>query len=181
MAHFSHWRELETPAAREAIARIQATGAILRSQAPILNHINADAEVWAKMWQMQVRLGIIPYYMFIARDTGSRRHFEIPLSEALNIYQGAIKSVSGLARKARGPSMSCGPGKIEVQGVVDIKGEKVFVLRFLQGRNSDWVDRPFFAAYDPQASWMDDLRPAFGEKRFFFEDEYDAMRKEAEA
>ena len=180
MAHISHWQELETVAAKKAIRQIQGTGAIIRSQAPVLNHINADSEVWSLMWQNQVRLGIIPYYMFIARDTGSRRHFEIPLAEALEVYQQAIKNVSGLARKARGPSMSAGPGKVEVQGVAEIRGEKVFILRFLQARNSDWVDRPFFAEFDSQASWLDELRPAFGEERFFFEEEYEAMRSEVE-
>ena len=181
MAHVSHWNELRTAAAVEAITRIQGTGAVIRSQAPVLNHINADPDVWATMWQDQVRLGIVPYYMFMARDTGSRRHFEIPLAQALEIYQEAVKKVSGLARKARGPSMSAGPGKVEVQGVTEIKGEKVFVLRFLQSRNPDWVDRPFFAGFDPDASWLDDLKPAFGEERFFFEEEYEAMRIEAEA
>ncbi len=47
-------------------------------------------------------------------------------------------------------------------------------LRFLQGRNSDWVHRPFFAKYDPKAIWFDDLVPAFGEEKFFFTDEYNA-------
>ena len=32
-----------------------------------------------------------------------------------------------------------------------------------------WVGRPFFARYDPQATWLDELRPAFGEEQFFFE------------
>ena len=73
--------------------------------------------------------------------------------------------------------MSAGPGKVEVQGVAEIHGEKVFVLRFIQGRNSDWVQRPFFAKYDPEATWLDQLIPAFGEKKFFFQDEYDAMCK----
>jgi KamA family protein len=181
MAHISHGNELRTSAAVEAIKRIQGTGAVIRSQAPVLNHINADPEVWAEMWQNQVRLGIIPYYMFMARDTGSRRHFEIPIVQALDIYQKAIKKLSGLARKARGPSMSSGPGKVEVQGVAEVKGEKVFIMRFLQSRNPEWVDRPFFAKYDTRASWLDDLKPAFGEERFFFEEEYEAMRTEAES
>jgi hypothetical protein len=47
----------------------------------------------------------------------------------------------------------------------------VFVLSFLRGRNREWVGRPFFARFDPAATWLDDLRPAFGERRFFFEDE----------
>ncbi len=29
--------------------------------------------------------------------------------------------------------------------------------------------RPFFARYDPEAIWLDDLTPALGERRFFFE------------
>jgi hypothetical protein len=46
----------------------------------------------------------------------------------------------------------------------------VFALRFIQGRNPDWVQRPFFARYDEGATWLDELEPAFGERRFFFED-----------
>jgi hypothetical protein len=69
--------------------------------------------------------------------------------------------------------MSAGPGKVEIQGVADIQGERVLVLRFLQGRNPDWVNRPFFARFDPEATWLDDLRPAFGQRRFFYEDEYE--------
>jgi hypothetical protein len=35
--------------------------------------------------------------------------------------------------------------------------------------------RPFLAKYDENATWLDQLEPAFGEDRFFFEDEYRAM------
>jgi len=64
---------------------------------------------------------------------------------------------------------------VEVQGITEIQGEKVFVLRFIQGRNMQWVQRPFLAKYDENATWLDQLEPAFGEDRFFFEDEYRAM------
>jgi hypothetical protein len=60
---------------------------------------------------------------------------------------------------------------VVVDGVSTIKGEKVFVLKFLQGRRPGWVGKPFCAKFDPQAFWLDDLRPAFGEKEFFFEEE----------
>ena len=36
----------------------------------------------------------------------------------------------------------------------------------IQGRNPDWVARPFFAKYDPNAKWMNDLKPAFGDTFF---------------
>ena len=170
MAHFNHWRELSTDAAEAAVARIRGTGAQIRSQGPVLAHINDDPSVWQRMWTMQVRLGVIPYYMFVERDTGAFRYFKIPLVRTWEIYREAVRQVSGLGRTARGPSMSAGPGKVEVQGVSEIAGEKVFVLRFLQGRNPDWVHRPFFARFDPSAAWLDDLQPAFGEQRFFFEE-----------
>lgn len=179
MAHFNHWREMETPIVREAIRRIQATGAIIRAQAPVVRHINDDPEVWARMWRTQVELGIIPYYMFVERDTGAKRYFEVPLERTYHIYREAIKQVSGLARTARGPSMSAGPGKVEIQGIDEINGEKVFLLRFIQGRNPDWVQKIFFAKYDPQATWFDDLVPAFGEEKFFFSDEYQAMHEQS--
>ena len=72
--------------------------------------------------------------------------------------------------------MSAGPGKVEIQGVAEVHGERVFVLRFLQGRNPAWVQQPFFAAHDEEATWLDQLRPAFGAERFFFEQEYAAMQ-----
>ncbi|MCL7488623.1 MAG: lysine 2,3-aminomutase [Desulfobulbaceae bacterium] len=175
MAHFNHWRELSTPMAREAIRLVRSTGAVIRSQSPLLAHINDDAEVWARLWREQVRLGIVPYYMFVKRDTGASRYFRVPLAKALQIYREAVTKVSGIARTVRGPSMSVGPGKIEVQGVAEVQGEKVFVLRFIQGRNPDWVQRPFFARYDKHATWLDHLRPAFGKDEFFFQPEYRNM------
>lgn len=178
MAHYNHWRELETDIARQAIARVRATGAQIRSQGPLLNNINNSAADWARLWNTQVRLGIIPYYMFVERDTGARHYFELPLAQAWRVYREAMKSVSGLGRTARGPTMSAGPGKVEVQGVTEIASEKVFVLRFIQARNPDWVQRPFFARYDEEAGWLNHLKPAFGEQRFFFEDEYEAMQRQ---
>ncbi len=162
MAHVNHWRELETEAARRAIARIQGTGAVIRSQAPLMRGINDSADVWAKMWREQVKLGVVPYYMFVARNTGAQRFFEVPLSRCYEIYRDAIQRVSGLGRTARGPSMSAEPGKVEIQGVTEIGGEKVFVLRFVQARDAALVQRPFFAKYDPEATWLSDLEPALG-------------------
>lgn len=172
MAHFNHWREMDTDICERAVERIRATGAQIRTQGPLLAHINDDPDDWAGLWRKQVRLGIVPYYMFVERDTGAHHYFKVPLVRAWEIYREAVQRLSGLARTARGPSMSAGPGKVEVSGVAEVGGEEVFVLRFLQARNPDWVNRPFFAGCDPDATWMDDLKPAFGEREFFYEAEY---------
>lgn len=176
-AHFNHPRELDTDAVKQAIARIRQTGAQIRTQSPVLRNINDNPDLWAKMWRTQVDLGCIPYYMFIARDTGAKKYFELPLEKCWDIFRKAYRQVSGICRTVRGPSMSDHAGKIQVMGVSEVMGKKVFVLRFLQGRNSKWADIPFFAEYDPKATWFDQLKPAFGQKKFFFESERGKIEK----
>jgi hypothetical protein len=60
-------------------------------------------------------------------------------------------------------------------GINEIKDEKVMVFRMIQGRNPNWVARPFFAKYDEEAIWYTDLKPAFGEDKFFFTDELNSF------
>ena len=175
MAHYSHPVELETEISQLAVRRIVDSGAVVRCQAPLIRHVNDSARVWQRMWDLQVSLGAIPYYMFIERDTGARGYFEVPLARALRIYQGAISKVSGLARTARGPSMSCMPGKVMIDGAAYVGDERVFVLKMIQGRNPQWVNRVFFAKYDERATWLDQLVPTFGRNEFFFEEELQRM------
>jgi len=169
MAHFSHPRELGTEAARRALRRVENTGAVVRCQAPLVRHVNDRAELWGDLWREQVRLGAVPYYMFVQRDTGPRAYFEVPLATAHRIFVAAARQVSGLGRTVRGPVMSARPGKILIDGVAELEGERVFVLKMIQGRDPSWAGRVFFARYDPTATWLDDLEPAFGETEFFFE------------
>ena len=169
MAHSSHSRELEPDIAQLAVKRVIGAGAVIRCQAPLIRKVNDNANVWAQLWRKQVQLGMIPYYMFIERDTGAKAYFEVPLIRAFKVFNEAYNQVSGLCRTVRGPSMSASPGKVLVDGVTEVGGEKVFALKFLQGRDPSWVNRIFFAKYDSKATWLDDLKPAFGEDAFFFE------------
>ncbi len=179
MAHFNHPVELSTDAVRQAIRRVRSTGAQIRTQSPVMRNINDDPAVWSEMWRTQVNNNCIPYYMFVARDTGAQDYFAVPLVRAWDIFRNAYQKVSGVCRTVRGPSMSCSPGKVQVLGVNEIpvggRQQKIIALRFIQGRNPDWVGRPFFAEYDERAAWLDDLKPAFGESAFFFEDELQEM------
>jgi len=177
MGHYNHWVELSTDIAEEAIRRIRDTGAQIRTQSPLIKHINDDPQVWVKMWREQVRQGCIPYYFFVERNTGAKNYFSIPLERAFHIFRNAYIQVSGLARTVRGPSMSALPGKVMLEGIAEINGEKVFSLIFLQGRNPDWCKRPFFARYDPEATWLNELKPAFGEEKFFYQNELEEMQK----
>jgi len=168
MAHFSHTRELESSLVADAVRRIKSAGGVIRTQAPLIRSINDDTATWAGMWRTQMRMGMVPYYMFVERDTGPQGYFAVPLARAHEIFRDAYASVSGLCRTVRGPSMSATPGKVCVDGVVEVAGEKVFALHMIQARNPAIVGKPFFARFDPNAIWLSDLEPAFA-SRFPFD------------
>jgi len=170
MAPSSHPTEMATDLHDDAVKRIQDTGAVIRTQAPLIRTINDDPQIWETMWRTQVRAGMIPYYMFVERDTGPQDYFAVPLARAYEVFTDAYRNVSGLARTVRGPSMSATPGKVCVDGITEICGEKVFVLSLIQARDPQLVNTPFFAKYDDQAVWLFDLEPALGATHFPYED-----------
>jgi KamA family protein len=192
MGHYTHPIELEPEIAKQAVRRIRSTGAVIRMQGPVIRHVNDDPELWAALWRNGVRLGIIPYYMFVERDTGARNYFEIPLFKAYEIFRQAYSRVSGLARSVKGPSMSALPGKIRILGVIPVRDmfdggaaaarcvaangdaavgpeDHIFVCDFIQARDPSLVGSIFFAAVDRHAVWFDQLRPAFATGRFGFQ------------
>jgi L-lysine 2,3-aminomutase len=168
MGHYCHPVELSTGIARQAAGRIRATGANIRMQSPLIRHVNNHPDIWADLWRDGVRLGCIPYYMFVQRDTGAQGYFEIPLARCWEIFRGAYRQVSGMARTVRGPSMSAFPGKVHILGVTQIGPRRAFMLEYLQARQPELVRRPFFARFDPQATWYDQLRPFSEQDRPFF-------------
>ena len=168
IAHVNHPTELRTEIVERAIQRVRSTGAVIRVQSPVVRHVNDSADAWAELWRKSVRFGMVPYYMFVERDTGPRSYFEIPLIRALDIFQNAYRRVSGLGRTARGPCMSAFAGKVVIDGVLEEDGERRFLLRYLQARDSAWVNQPFTARYDAEATWFDELYPARDQYRHFF-------------
>lgn len=157
MAHFSHPKELQTEKLVKAVNRLRDTGIVIRTQAPIIGGINDSPEAWRDMWAQSVALGMIPYYMFIARDTGAHQYFSVPLFEAYHIFTEAYSKISGLAKTVRGPSMSASPGKVLVSGVTGFGEDRKFILKFIQARNPELINKPFFARFDPEATWLDEL------------------------
>jgi L-lysine 2,3-aminomutase len=186
MAHLSHPVELEPAIARTALARIRDTGAVVYCQAPIIGRVNNDAAAWARLWRAEQRAGAVPYYMFVARDTGPRDYFKVPLARAAEVFRDAYSTLPGLARTVRGPVMSTTGGKVVVDGVVDerdgpdgagrldranaavdgVPGApgtgRFFQLRYLQARDPRLVGRPFRAVYSADAAWIDELELAPG-------------------
>jgi aspartate/methionine/tyrosine aminotransferase/L-lysine 2,3-aminomutase len=157
MAHLSHPRELEPEIARSALQRIRNSGAVVYCQAPLMARVNDDPAVWGQLWRSELALGAVPYYMFVARDTGPRDYFKVPLSRAVQIFGSAYRTLPGLARTVRGPVMSTVPGKVVVDGIERDPAGSYFQLRLLQARDPNLVGRPFRARYSATASWLDEL------------------------
>ncbi|MCB0283998.1 MAG: lysine 2,3-aminomutase [Calditrichae bacterium] len=157
MAHFSHPNELSTEKVTRAVERLRNAGVEIRSQAPLIKGINDNPETWRDMWQKQVEMGIIPYYMFVERDTGAHNYFSVPLFRAYEIFTEAYSQISGLAKTVRGPSMSADPGKVLIDGIVEYEGAKHFVLKFIQARDASQINKPFFAKFNENATWLDEL------------------------
>jgi hypothetical protein len=66
-----------------------------------------------------------------------------------------------------------------VVGETRIHGERLFVLELVQARDAKWIGRPFFARWDAKAGWLDELRPAFGDNSFFYEEGLKRMQDDA--
>ena len=157
MAHYSHPVELSTEIAQRALSRIRGTGAVVYCQAPLVAHVNDDARVWAELWRAELAAGAVPYYLFVARDTGPHEYFKVPLARVAEIFRAGHRTLPGLARTVRGPVMSAAPGKVVVDGVEEAPQGRFFQLRFLQARDPALVGRPFRARYSAGAAWLTEL------------------------
>ncbi|MEO6176436.1 MAG: lysine 2,3-aminomutase [Flavobacterium circumlabens] len=155
MAHFNHPVELEPPVVKEAIDNLIKIGATIRTQSPLLRFINNSPETWTKMWEKQVHLNCIPYYMFLPRDTGAQHYFAETLERAHEIYTEAIRNCTGLASTAKGPVMSMTHGKVEILGVKD----DLYTLRYVKHRDDSKTFKVFTAqSISPKPMWIGDLQ-----------------------
>lgn len=132
MAHISHPDEISTPVAIQAVNRINSAGIIIRSQTPILRGVNGSSEILRILFNKEVAMGIVPYYLFIESSTDFTDFFKLPLIKALEIYNEATCSISGLARTLRGPVLTCKSKKILIDGLVENSGESKIILKCIQ-------------------------------------------------
>lgn len=53
--------------------------------------------------------------------------------------------------------MSATEGKVCIDGIIELNGEKYLSLQYLQARDPSLCKKPFLAKYDPNAVWFDQL------------------------
>jgi L-lysine 2,3-aminomutase len=169
VSHITHPREIETPYFERAASAVARIGCDLKVQTPLLRGINDDAATLATLWKLSHKHQIVPYYLYVARDTGAQHHFGVPLVKGLEIFNQAIKQSHGLVGTVRGPVMSTEFGKIQIVGRTEVGGSTALVLKVLQARHSEFSGSVHLAKFDESAVWLSDLTPLDGKAEFPFQ------------
>ncbi len=182
MSHFSTPRELLNPSTIAAIRRLKAHGANVKSQSPIMNHIslftdengNVDidrsAQNWIDLGNLFAMLGVGFHSMYCARPTGEHHYFTQPLAQINKIFSKVYRTLASLSRPSRYITMTSSAGKISMLGTLELNGESLFVLKFNEGRNMEWMDKVFLAKFDENENTIAKLKP-YGAEKHFYEDE----------
>jgi L-lysine 2,3-aminomutase len=182
MAHFSTPREILNLPTIAAIRRLKAYGVTVKSQSPIMNHISLftkddgtvdvdkSAQNWIDLANIFAMLQVGFHSMYLARPTGEHHYFTVPVADIDKVFSKIYRSLPSINRPSRYITQTSSAGKVSIIGTTEVKGEKVFVLKFNESRNMEWMDEVFLAKYDEEENTIEHLEPFEGEK-FFFEDE----------
>lgn len=191
VAHFSTPREVLNPLTIAAINRLKSFEVNIKSQSPIMKHISLfvdehgnydidkSAQNWIDLGNIFATLGIGFHSMYCARPTGEYHYFSAPLYIIEKVFNKVYKTLSSINRPSRYITQTSSAGKISMLGTTEINGEKVFVLKFNEGRNMDWMDTVYLAEFDPLETSIANLKP-FRADKHFFENELLEIEKELE-
>ncbi len=191
MAHFSTPREVLNPSTIAAIRRLRASGVTIRSQSPIMNHISLfkdqqgkvdvdrSAQNWIDLGLALGMLGVGFHSMYCARPTGEHHYFTAPLADIEKIFSKVYRTLPSINRPSRYITMTSSAGKVSLIGTAEVKGEKVFVLKFNEGRNMEWMDRVYLAKYNEEENTIEKLKP-FDSEKYFYEEELEKIEQTLE-
>ncbi len=192
MSHFSTPREILNPATVAGIRRLQAYGAVVKSQSPIMRNISLftdekgkvdvdrSAQNWIDLGNLLAMLSVGFHSMYCARPTGEHHYFTAPLADINRIFSKAFRSLASINRPSRYITMTFSSGKISLLGTADVNGKTLFALKFNEARNMEWMDKVFLAEYDETENTIERLKP-YGADKFFYQDELAEIERKLEA
>lgn len=129
VTHFNHPREL-TPQAREAVGHLVDAGITVMEQAVLLDGINADADVLARLFETLVDWQVRPYYLHHPDLTVGTQHFRVSLDRGLKLVRALRGRLTGLAWPTYVLDIPGGRGKVPVDsGYVRRESPGVWLLR----------------------------------------------------
>ena len=173
-AHFKSSQRITKPdIAQSTIRRVLTTGAVIRTQSPVMRHINDQSgNPYCTCGKAGGTWMCAVLHVYC---TGHRRSTLLcgRTGTTWRIFRKAYQKVSGIARTVRVPSMSAGTRQSTDPGHQRSSRRKVFVLQF-HGTKPGLGFLPFRTLRP--FIWLDYFIPP-SKKQFFFETEYALSRK----
>ncbi|MGM0496244.1 MAG: KamA family radical SAM protein [Bacillota bacterium] len=148
VTQFNHPKEI-TEEARLAINALKEAGCTIRNQAVLLKGINDEPNTLALLLNKLTSVGIHPYYVFQCRPVKYVTHFQVSLSEGIEIIEEAKKKLNGISKAFR-YIMSHPRGKIEIFS----KTDKHFIFKFHQNKDPEDANKVFMRDIDNSANWL---------------------------
>lgn len=150
VTHFNHVNEITAESAL-AVNALCNIGLTVRNQAVLLKGVNDNKESLANLLNGLVAIGVHPYYVFQCRPVKGATHFQVTLSEGIDIVDEARKLLNGISKAFR-YIMSHKKGKIEIVGKTDDK----IMFKFHQSKFEEDANKIFFAPLEENAKWLND-------------------------
>jgi len=138
--HVNHAREL-TESAREAIARLHESGAILLSQTVLLKGVNDSVDVLERLMRDLASLGVRPYYLHHPDLAPGTAHFRLSLAAGRRIYAELSRRMTSLALPAYVLDIPGGFGKARVaEGAAEPDGQGGWIIVDRNGQKRSYRD-----------------------------------------
>lgn len=153
-AHFNHPHEI-TPVAKEAVWRLRSAGITVNNQAVLLRGVNDSVDTMVRLMNGLLRIGVNPYYLYQCMPVARvRHHFQVPLSQGVDIVDQARRRFDGYAKRFKfiiGHDI----GKLEICGRLN----NVLVLKQLHARSGHDTEssRLMLRLLTETGGWLDDL------------------------
>jgi len=94
--HANHAQELDDRVA-QSLASLRQAGATLLNQAVLLRNVNDTVSAQVALGERLIELGVLPYYLHQLDRVAGAAHFEVPISEGLQLMKALRAQFPGYA------------------------------------------------------------------------------------
>ncbi len=140
IVHINHPREV-TPEFLEAVRAIREANAAVVSQTVLLRRVNDCRHVLGLLFDLLVRAGVKPYYLFQLDDVTGATHFKVRIETGLAIMKALRQSRSGLSLPQYAVDITGGLGKVLLeQGCIRGREGARLTIENLHGEKGVYMD-----------------------------------------
>lgn len=140
IVHINHPREV-TPEFLEAVKAVREAGATVISQTVLLRRVNDCHHILGLLFDLLVRAGIKPYYLFQLDDVTGATHFKVRIETGLAIMKALRQTRSGLSLPQYAVDITGGLGKVLLEhGCISRREGTHLIIENLHGEKGVYMD-----------------------------------------